>query len=65
MLFRAWWDRRRFLTPIWRSGIKMLESRELLYDELKDVEKAGGPNLEPYEGLSNIWDDYAKFWMPN
>lgn len=51
----------RLFAPLGYSPPGQFYSSELLFPELRPVLKAGGPELQPYEGLAAFWDEYASY----
>lgn len=57
--WRSWRSKVRFLAPIWRLPEGMVGSRFLLYPELQEA-ITSARLVAPYEGLSGVWDEYAR-----
>lgn len=63
--WRTWRAKSRLIAPIWNSPPDLILSSGLLYPELRAVLKAGGPVLQPYEGLAAVWDEYGSAQLPD
>ena len=65
MLLQSWRDKSRLLAPMYQNGGKDFFAPALQFEELRAVEAAGQPNLQPYDGLVEFWDDYGSRWLPD
>ena len=68
MLLRLWknWRRKaRLLGNQHGGGDDRFLARQLFYPELQEQARSGQPQLQPYEGLSQIWQEYASRWQPD
>ena len=63
-VWRAWQAKSRLIAPLWNRPPGLFFASELRYPELCAVLKAGGPKLQPYEGLAAVWDEYVSAQMP-
>ncbi|WP_171472314.1 class I SAM-dependent DNA methyltransferase [Frigoriglobus tundricola] len=63
--WRAWRARSALLAPMWGPSPGQFFAPELHFPELRDVAAAGGPELQPYEGLAGVWDEYASANLPD
>lgn len=63
--WRTWRAKSRLIAPIWNSSPDLILSSGLLYPELQAVLKAGGPVLQPYEGMAAAWDEYGSAQLPD
>ncbi len=54
------------MAPLWKDpppGLSVTDHLQFL--DLLPVEQAGGPELQPYQGLADAWDDYGSYWLPD
>lgn len=56
--WQTWRAKRRLLAPCQLQIPGQFYARELVYPEFESV-LSGGPELEPYSGLSELWDAYG------
>jgi SAM-dependent methyltransferase len=53
------------MAPTWNLPPNLSFSSELFYPELQAVLKAGGPELQPYEGMAAVWNEYSAPILPH
>lgn len=63
-VIRAWWNREKLLKPTLRLPADVIWSRQLKFRELHEGLLAG-PQLLPYQPLSEFWEDYADRCRPD
>jgi SAM-dependent methyltransferase len=63
--WRVWRDKARLVAPIWNYPPGFLLTPYLRFPELREVMQAGGPELQPYQGMAEVWDKYGSAQLPN
>jgi SAM-dependent methyltransferase len=62
--WREWQARSRLIAPLLRAPVGFLD-HEVRIPELREVLEAGGPELQPYEGLAAFYDGYGAALVPD
>ena len=60
-----WWAKTRLLNVPGSSRVVTSFSKKLRYPEYAEQARAGHSYLRPYEGLADVWDEYADLQQPN
>jgi SAM-dependent methyltransferase len=63
--WRAWRNKKRLLVPLsvyYHGGFL---APNLYYQDLQQSAQTGRSELQPYEGLAELWDEYACHHQPN
>src|SRR5687767_10830809 len=62
--WRSWRAKSDLIAPIWHFPPGWSFTHFLQSPELAAVLKAGGPELQPYEGMAAVWDEYGSYQLP-
>lgn len=61
---QRWRGRDLLVTPHHRVPAGAIADFDLQWPDLRAVFEAGGPALAPYQGLAELWHEYAADWLP-
>jgi SAM-dependent methyltransferase len=63
--WRRWRAKARLFAPVWTYRPDVIFLPSIMDPELQAVERAGGPVLQPYEGMAATWDEYNATQLPD
>lgn len=62
--WRSWRDKSRLIAPIWTVPPGLFLSPDLHFSELREIQCARTSELQPYQGMAAVWDEYCSPQLP-